>query len=269
MASLLLSWYVKPTDTINRPVQDLDNKGKKPSWAATAFCLALAFCACERVPAALFYRACQSRRHFDLAGELVDNRDHLKTLPSLFLGLFRVQEAELSSSSSTPPVAQAGQSTLPAKSLPSHDILTELQPAESTPSIWNSSLRTGISLELLGVRPDDVQTLATSDLRLPSDLQYLCDLQGFATVTSEETIYFVLAETWKESILQATSEKLRIRIWTMLTNMVAYAMPIPYTEPLWQVFQVQLTEIIESTVMPFLSVLNLRDKQERSYILTE
>ena len=231
--------------------------------------MALACCACERVPAALFYRACQSRRHFDQSGELADSRDHLEKLPSLLLGLFGLQEAEQSASSGTLPVAQAGQSTLLAKWSPSQDIYTELQPAESTHFISNSSLSTGISLELLGIRPDDVQILASSDLLLPSDLQYLYDLQGFATVTSEETIYFVLAETWKETILQATSEKLRIRIWTLLATVVAYAMPIPYTEPLWQVFQFQLKEIIESTVMPFLSVLDLRDKQERSYVLTE
>lgn len=266
---MLLPWYEKPTDTVNRPVQDLDNEGKKPSRAATAFCLALACCTCERVPAALFYRACQPRRQWNLSGELVDSPDHLKELPSWLLGLFRVQKAELSASNGTLPVAAAAQSTLPAKSSPSQDFLKELKLEESTPFYASSSLRTGISLELLGIKPDDVQTFATSDLLLPSDLQYLSDLQGFAVVTSEETVYFVLSETWKENILRTASEGLRICIWTLLATVAAYAMPVPYTEPLWPVFQFQLKEVIESTVMPFLGVLDMRDIQDWSYVLTE
>ena len=255
---------------MNRWVKNFkNNKGKKPSRAATAFCLTLACCACERVPAALYYRACQSRRQWHPSGELVDSCDHFENLPSWLLNLFRVQEAVLSTNSSTLPVAPAGQSTLPAKSLPSEDLLTERQLAESTLLISSPSSSTGIPLELLGIRPDVVQNFATPDLILPSDLQYLCDSQGFATVTSEESIYFVLTETWKETILRTASEELRLCIWTLLATVVAYAMPIPFTEPLWPDFQFQLKEVIESTVIPFLSVLELRDIEDWSYLLTE
>ena len=269
MASLLLSWYEEPTDIINRPPQDSDNTGKKPSRAATAFCLTLACCDCERVPAAVFYRACQSRRQLHPSGELFDSRGHLEELPSWLLGLFRVQEAELYARNGTLPGAPAGPSTLPAKASPSQNFLTKPQLTEGTLSISVSSFSTGIPLELLGIKPDDVQTFATPDLLLPSDLQYVCDLQGFAIVTSEEAIYFVLTRTWKETILRTASEEMRISIWTLLATMVAYAMPIPYTEPLWPVFQSQLKEVIESTVMPFLAVVDPRDILDWKYLLTE
>ena len=269
MATWLLSWDEESTDTVNRPVQDLDNEGKKPSWAATAFCLALACCACDRVPAALFYRACQPRRQWHPSGELIDSRDHLEELPYWLLGLFRVQEAELSASSGTHSVAPAAKSTFPLEKSPRQDFPAELQLAECNPFTSTSSLSTGIPLELLGIRPDNVQTFATSGLLFTNDLQHLSDLQGLAIVTLEETVYFVLAESWKETILRIASEGLRICIWTLLATMAAYAMPIPYTEPLWLVFQFQLKEVIESTVIPFLSVLDLRDIQDWSYILTE
>ena len=155
------------------------------------------------------------------------------------------------------------------KSSPSQHPSKEFKLAESTPFYSRSSNGSGILLELLGIRPDDVQTFPTSVLLVPSDLEYLSDSQGVTVVTWEEATYFLLAETWKENILRTASEGLRICVWTLLATIAAYAMPIPYTEPLWSVFQFQLREVIESTVMPFLSVLDLRDIQEWSHILTE
>ena len=197
------------------------------SRAATAFCLTLACCACERVPAALFYRACQTRRRWHATGDRVDSCDHLEDLPSWFVGLFRLQEPEISAK-----------------------YVEGLNLADSTPS------------ELLGIRPDDVQTFAASVLLLQNDLQYISDLHGFATVALDGTIFFVLTETWKRTILHTASERLRTRIWKLLATVAAYAMPIPYTEPLWTVFQAQLQVVIESTVVPFLSVLESKDVQD-------
>jgi len=66
----------------------LSEEGTKPSPAATAFCLALACCACGRVPASLFYRPCRSRREWHSSGELIDSQTHLEGLPSWLFALF-------------------------------------------------------------------------------------------------------------------------------------------------------------------------------------
>jgi len=78
-------------------------------------------------------------------------------------------------------------------------------------------------------------------------------------------MYFVLADISKEIILHATSEKLRVQMWTLLVRLASYSMPSPYTEPLWQVFQSHLEEVIEGTVLPFLSVIDLNHFQAWSY----
>ncbi len=74
------------TDTTSRSASS--KEGSKPSPAATSFCLALACCACGRVPASLFCRPCQPRREWHSSGDVVDSRTHLEELPSRLFTLF-------------------------------------------------------------------------------------------------------------------------------------------------------------------------------------
>lgn len=106
-----------------------------------------------------------------------------------------------------------------------------------------------------------------SHLILSLHLQDLVNNRHVSVTTSEGVVYFALADVSKEIILHAASEKLRVQTWMLLVRLASYSMPSPYTEPLWQVFQSQLEEVIEGTVLPFLSVIDLKHFQAWSYQL--
>jgi len=266
------------------------SKGEsKPSPAATAFCLALACCACGRVPASLFYQPCLSRREWHSSGEIVDSQTHLEELPSWLFTLF--DTTQNGQGSRTRQVTSGD--TLSAKFEPQqhafHNHLVSRNndlpqtASQSNPrqfSLGQSRARktgsrlstdrerqehTDIHLEIVGVRPDHVDLSRSSPLILPLDLQNLANNRDLAITTSEGVMYFAMAEIWKETILQAASEKLRVQTWTVLVKLAAYSMPSPYTEPLWQVFQSQLEEVIEGTVLAFLSVIDLKHFQAWSH----
>lgn len=263
-------------------------EGTKPSPAATAFCLALACCACGRVPASLFYRPCLSRREWQSSGEIVDSQAHLGELPSWLLLLFNThqsdqgsvtQRATSSDALSAPesqhhafrdhPVSANNDQSQAASPSPPRQSSLGWSPVRQRGSRLSthqeSQEHTDIHLELVGVKPNHVDLSRRSDLILSPDLQHLSNSRGLAITTWDGAMYFALAEIWKETILQAASEKFRVQAWTILVKLASYSMPSPYTEPLWQVFQSQLEEVIEGTILPFLSVIDLKQFQAWSY----
>ena len=116
-----------------------------------------------------------------------------------------------------------------------------------------------IPLEAVGLRPDCVALLQSPYLQLPSELQSLIGSQAIYITTADGCAYFVLNQTWQDAIINMASEKLRIRTWALLVTLTAWSAPGPYTEPLWRTLQAQLEEVIQSSVLPFLSVIDLAD----------
>lgn len=274
------------TDTASRSIPSITEC--KPSPAITSFCLALACCACEQVPASLFYRPCRSRREWHSSGEIVDSQTRFEDLPSWLFTLFddirddhgsgtqrAISRKTVSVPESQPstfrnhPVSTIGdlsQVTSPSK--PRSDSLGRSPSREKVS--WPSTRRkpqkhAQIHLENVGVRPNDVGPSRRSHLILSPEFQILANSRGLAVTTSEGVMYFALAEIWKETILQAASEKLCVQTWTIFVNLASCSMPSPYTEPLWQVFRSQLEDVILGTILPFLSVIDLKHFQAWNY----
>jgi hypothetical protein len=273
----------------NVTIRSVLSKGEsKPSPAATAFCLALACCACRRVPASLFYRPCLSRREWHSSGEIVDSQTHLEELPSWLFTLFDTtlndqgSGTQQATNGDTLSVPESPQHVFHDQRVSSNNGLLQAAPL-STPrrdSSGRSPARnkgsrlathrepqehTQIHLEIVGLRPNHVDLLRRSHLILSLDLQNLINSRDLSITTSEGVMYFAMAEIWKETILQAASEKLCVQTWTILVILASYSIPSPYTEPLWQVFQSQLQEVIEGTILPFLSVIDLKHFQAWSH----
>ena len=246
------------------------NKGRRPSWAGTAFCLALACCACDRVPASLFYRSCLPRRQWHASGALAQSEDHLRNLAPWLCRLFylpqtaKVREPGTGSigdarHDNTQPISRDPERNLPI-SQSDQMPLANAENALGDQFIDPASVRSKqIPLEFIGVPPDFVDARGPSHLVYSNDLQGLLDAQVVTIILSEVTVYFTLDRTWKRVILRSASERLRIKALILLTTLATYSTPTPYTEPLWQLYQAQLEDIFELTVIPFLSVQDLVD----------
>ena len=246
------------------------DEGRRPSWAGTAFSLALACCACDRLPASLFYRSCLPRRQWHASGALAQPKDHLHNLPLWLFRLFylpqtaKVREPETGSirnarHDNTQPISRDPERK-PTISQSDQISLGKAVNAFGDLSIDPASVRSKqIPLEFIGVPPDFVDTRGPSHLVYSNGLQGLLDAQAVTVILSEMTVYFTLDKAWKRVILRSASERLRIKAWILLTKLATYSTPTPYTEPLWQLYLAQLEDIFERTVIPFLSVQDLVD----------
>ena len=243
---------------------------RQPSWAGTALCLALACCACNRVPASLFYRSCLPRHQWHASGALALSEDHFRNLPSWLLRLFdlpqttkvrepetgSIQNAQHDNTRSINGDPERNPSTSPSDQTPLGSAENALGELSINPASGCSERN---PLEFVGVPPDLVDARGPSYLVYSNDLKGLLDAQAVTIINSEGTVYFELDEAWKLFILRSASETIRIKAWILLTTLATYSTPTPYTEPLWQLYQAQLENIFERTVIPFLSVQDLVD----------
>ena len=97
-----------------------------------------------------------------------------------------------------------------------------------------------------------------------------CLLDGLIlTSLDEEDIFLSIATTKKEEIWKNTTIADRVLIWLDLVRLTIYAFPDAYSEGFYQRVQWCLAEVISSTVLPFLSVLQLDQLQGlgRKYVL--
>ena len=242
--------------------------------------MALACCACELVPASLFYRPCLSRRRWHPSGDFRDSWAHLGELPSWLFDLFGGLEnrdgpgPDLGASSDTSSVSESDRCAPHDHGIVINGGFRQTrstsQGGRDSPSLVENArnrqsqdleaekeLR--IPIEVVGVRPECVGSLRTCYLVLSSELWSLLRCQVVAIATLEGIPYFALGETWKEVILRTASEKVRVQVWILLVTLTTYSTPTPYAEPLWQIFHTQLEEVTEKTIIPFLSVLDLTD----------
>ena len=246
------------------------NEGRRPSWAGTALSLTLACCACDRVPASLFYRSCLPRRQWHASGALAESEDHFRNLPPWLFRLFYLFQTAKAPEAETGSIGNARHDTNQSikgdseRKLPTsasdQTSLANTENALGDLCIDPISVCSGqVPLEFVGVPPDFVNARNPSHLVYSNDLQGLLDAQAVTLILSEVTVYFKLDKAWKRAILRSASETLRIKAWILLTTLATYSAPTPYTEPLWQLHQAQLEGVFERTVIPFLSVQDLVD----------
>lgn len=97
-----------------------------------------------------------------------------------------------------------------------------------------------------------------------------CLLDDLITTSlDEEDMFLSVATSKKEEIWEKTTIADRVLIWLDLVRLTIYAFPDPYAESFCQRVQWCLEEVISSTVLPFLSVLQWDRLQElgRKYVV--
>ena len=83
----------------------------------------------------------------------------------------------------------------------------------------------------------------------------LC-LEGIIDFHVEEgTVFLEIAIPCKEDIWKQTCDEDRLYLWFELLNLVIFAFPDAYAESFWKTTQWRLMEVINSTIFPFLSVM--------------
>jgi hypothetical protein len=71
--------------------------------------------------------------------------------------------------------------------------------------------------------------------------------------------WYIVSETWKERrACDLTSEEVKA-IHFRILGIVSRAFPVPWTTLLWEEVEEQLREVIESTCLPFLGMLDKED----------
>ena len=90
---------------------------------------------------------------------------------------------------------------------------------------------------------------------LPSDIEMLC-LEGvLSSHLDEEDVFLSIAPSAKEMIWKEASIEDRVLLWLDLLRLTVHAYPDPYAECSWRRIQWCCNEIVTSTILPFLSVL--------------
>lgn len=89
-----------------------------------------------------------------------------------------------------------------------------------------------------------------------STVTKLCN-QGIIHVeVNEDEIFFALDEARKSEIWLQTSTEDRLSLWFDLLKLTIYSCPDVYAEYFWSTIMARLECIIDSTVLPFLSILH-------------
>ena len=108
----------------------------------------------------------------------------------------------------------------------------------------------------LGLRPYNAQSHSKPTYRLSSDLQWLQKNSIIEMQEDEGWLYFTLDYSCREMLEAQLSTTLRMHIWLELLKLVSHAYPEAYVEPLSREVQHRCNDVIESTVLPFLSVMS-------------
>lgn len=94
---------------------------------------------------------------------------------------------------------------------------------------------------------DDVITLFSNDI---------------INIANEDgLLYFETTEDWKAAIRRQCSENHYIQILLDLLGLMVYSFPDKYAEIFWRHIEVHSREVIESTLLPFLSVVGWQELQ--------
>ena len=190
--------------------------GKPLSAEASMTCVALAACNCDRVPALLFVRPFCNQRRWNLDGEI------------------EIQ---------APP------------------------PAEQFPQ-WPRKIFVPVAFSSLEKKDYPNDQLHSTALGFPTisgnpvyyqlspSLNLLSQNQNLSIQLDEGDVFLSISTVSKEDIWKQTSIPDRLFVWFELLKLVIYAFPDTYAESLWRRVACNFVDIINSAIVPFLSVLD-------------
>ena len=136
----------------------------------------------------------------------------------------------------------------PADVVPSWP-LTIFVDATESPRLGKEDLSEGNS--------ERFQSPATLGLprRLSPTIEHLCQQNIISTELDGEDIIFRMAKSIREQIWEQTRTQDRLLLWFDLLKLIIYSSPDVYAEIFWQGILRSCKPVIDSTLLPFLSVL--------------
>ena len=183
-------------------------------------CLILACCRCDRVPALLFIRPYGSRRRWN-------NHEEIELVD--------------------PPAADA----IPQWPLDIFIDATEVPSHGKTVASENSRER------VLSLADAGFPSMAAPGFpwRLFPSVEYLCQKNIISIEQDEESFFFRMVDSIREEIWEQTSTQDRLLLWFDLLKLIIYSSPDVYAESFWKSIFNAFKPVIDSTLLPFISVL--------------
>ena len=94
-----------------------------------------------------------------------------------------------------------------------------------------------------------------SSPRLFPNIDNLCQLKIISTELDGEYLFFRMIKATREEIWEQTSTTERLLLWFDLLKLIIHSVPDIYAETSWQNVLRSCKSVIDSTLLPFLSVL--------------
>ena len=98
-----------------------------------------------------------------------------------------------------------------------------------------------------------------SSWKLSPSIEDLCRRSVISTEHDGEDVFFCMVSSMREKIWEQTSTQDRLLLWFDLLRLVIYSSPDACAEIFWQQTFRSCKPVIESTLLPFLSVLEWED----------
>ena len=98
-----------------------------------------------------------------------------------------------------------------------------------------------------------------SSWTLSPSIRDLCQKSVISTEHDGENFFFCMASSMREKIWEQTSTQDRLLLWFDLLRLVIYSSPDACAEMFWHKTFRSCKAVIESTLLPFLSVLEWED----------
>lgn len=108
----------------------------------------------------------------------------------------------------------------------------------------------------LGIRPNKTTPCYMS---IPEDIQVICSDNVLSISLENDYLHFELIRSFKAQIRRAFDDGEWLRYRSQLVPLVVLAFPDLYAEPLWHVIKSGLSDLIQSTIFPFLSTIEWQE----------
>ena len=108
----------------------------------------------------------------------------------------------------------------------------------------------------IGLPPGPWLSPPTNGFHLSESVQGLIQQEILKVYTEDDWLYIELTEAGKDLVAGSISAEDPTPLLVGLIRLTINSYPAPYIEPLWQVTQQRCREVIDTTIIPFLSVLD-------------
>lgn len=205
----------------NSSQRSLTHHGTRLSTTATMTCLVLVCCRCDRVPALLFARASQRQRRWDVSGEVeILERPAAEKVPQWVEDVFVVVERKFG----------------------------DVKSKREDEGVYYPTT--------LGIAGLPRSSASFHLYQLSDHVKSLCkDGIISAELDQDDYLYLQMNQETKEDVLHQTTDEDHIYILFGLLKLVINTFPDAYAEAFWSRIAAQCRPVIESTVLPFLSVI--------------